>query len=435
VSRSSTAALVLVLLWAPLLVASPSEAQEGGNGWTGAPPVAHFPLGVTGPTRIAVDSEGRFYVTHPERRRLVVADAHGRNAVSIEVNAKPLSIAVGSDGRIYLGDAERGAVHVFSAQGFHLLDLGDGPDEFQRPNDIALDEARSRIYVADSPDHRIRVYDLMGFPLQEITATPSGPLSFPSAVAVRRGTGDLLVSDPIHARVEVFDSQGTWIRSIGPLVSPAGLDLDDGGVLYVADAFQGQVLVFDADGLALGTVGEFGTLPGQLKTPTDAILDPWGRLAVVSYNKGTVEIYGPDGHATPPEVVLPPSLEALVFPSDTVHATVEFLPRVLNPASRGNWFKARIELADGSAGSIDLSTVFLENRIPADHAEEAMVDDDQDGVPELEVFFDRAAVLDMIESTAGTGSGKKITYDLTVTGSNSNVFFEATGSVAVHRPE
>lgn len=434
-SRPTTAALVNLLLWALLLVASPSAAQEAGIGWTAAPPVAHFTLGVPGPTRIAVDSEGRFYVTHPERRRLVVADAHGRNTVSIEVNAKPLSIAVGSGGRIYLGDAERRAVHVFSAQGVHLFDLGDGPDEFLRPNDIALDEARGRIYVADSPGHRVRVYDLTGLPLQEITATPSGPLSFPAAVAVQRGTGDLLVSDPNHARVERFDGQGTWIRSMGSLVSPDGLDLDDGGVLYVADAFQGQVLAFDAAGLALGTVGEFGALPGQLKTPTDAILDPWGRLAVVSYNKGTVEIYGPDGHATPPEVVLPPSLERLVFPSDTVHATVEFLPRVLNLASRGSWFKARIELADGSAGSIDPSTVFLEDRIPADHAAEATVDDDQDGVPELEVFFDRAAVIDVIESTAWTGEGKKVTYELTVTGSNSSVFFEATNSIAVPRPK
>lgn len=432
-SRSATAALVLVFL-APLQMPAPSAAQEAGSDWTGAPPVAHLPLPVAGPTRIAVDSEGRFYVTHPERRRLVVADAHGRNAISIEVNAKPLSIAVGSGGRIYLGDAERRAVHVFSAQGFHLFDLGDGPDEFLQPNDIALDEARGRIYVADSPDHRIQVYDLMGFPLQEITSTPSGPLSFPAAVAVQQGTGALVVSDH-NGQVEMFDDQGAWIRSIGSMVSPAGLCTDDDGVLYVAEAFQAQVVVFEGGGLALGTVGDFGTLPGQLKTPTDVVLDPWGRLAVVSYNNGTVEIYGPSGHTVPPEVVLPPSLERLVFPSDTVHATVEFLPRVLNPASRGNWFKARIELADGSAGSIDLSTVLLEDRIQADHAAEATVDDDQDGVAELEVFFDRAAVIDVILSSAGTEDGKKVYYELTVTGSNSRVFFEATDSVGVPRPK
>ncbi|MEE9230850.1 MAG: NHL repeat-containing protein [Acidobacteriota bacterium] len=411
------------LLIAPLLAPSLSGAQET------AVPLERFTLGAHGPSRVSVDSQGRFYVTDPERKQVLVMDARGQMTVSVDVNAYPVGIAVGSDGRIYLGDGDRHAVHVFDAAGSHLFDLGEGANEFKWPTDIALDETLGRIYVADSEAHEVKAYDMTGVAWFSLSSTGSGPLSFPTAVAVDPLTGNVVVSDHNNGQLQLFDNQGVWIRSISRLTSPAGVSIDAVGRIYVAEAFQGRVQVFDQDGTHVGSVGEFGTGAGKLRTPTDTVFDPYGRLAVVSYNNGVLEIYGPEGYSNPPDTVPPPQLQQLTFPSDTVHATVVFRPPVLNLSSQGQWLKAFIEIADGSAAEIDLPTVFLNDQIAADGSGEQLADQDEDGVPELVVLFDRQAVISLINVV--TGSVTPASFELVVKGRTSNLSFEARDSLRI----
>ncbi|MHC4093152.1 MAG: hypothetical protein ACYSVY_23275, partial [Planctomycetota bacterium] len=73
---------------------------------------------------------------------------------------------------------------------------------------------------------------------------------------------------------------------------PQGLTVDADGNIYVTDALMGTVRVFDAKGVELGKVVEYGHEPGQLRVPVDlAISSSGSRLYVVSTSSSRVEVY------------------------------------------------------------------------------------------------------------------------------------------------
>ena len=83
-------------------------------------------------------------------------------------------------------------------------------------------------------------------------------LTKPYAVAVHQGR--IFLSDTVDRFVAVFDvPQGRFFRigeeEPGRLVKPIGLDVDRAGTLYVADATQKTIMVFDRDGRYVRRIG------------------------------------------------------------------------------------------------------------------------------------------------------------------------------------
>lgn len=92
-------------------------------------------------------------------------------------------------------------------------------------------------------------------PLFELASTPQGPLTLPGDVAVGRG-GRLYVVDGANHRVVVSDASGRFLFTIGrrgsapgELRDPVGIATDAKGRVYVADKGNGRVQVFDAAGV------------------------------------------------------------------------------------------------------------------------------------------------------------------------------------------
>jgi len=107
-------------------------------------------------------------------------------------------------------------------------------------------------------------------------------LAKPYAVAVSRGR--IFVSDSVERYVKVFDvPAGRYFKigdtdGDGQLTKPLGLDVDDAGTLYVADATLKSIVVFDRDGKFLRKIAG----PKDFARLSSVTVDPAGkRLYVV----------------------------------------------------------------------------------------------------------------------------------------------------------
>jgi len=101
-------------------------------------------------------------------------------------------------------------------------------------------------------------------------------------------------------------------------------------------------------------------------------------------------------------------------PPSVTTATIDIDPNTLNLKSRSKWITCYIELLEGyDVSDIDISTVMLNGEIQAELHPTEIGDYDTDGIPDLMVKFDRAALTSHIYHTLGIRHGH---VTLTVTG-------------------
>ncbi len=101
---------------------------------------------------------------------------------------------------------------------------------------------------------------------------------------------------------------------------------------------------------------------------------------------------------------------------EEIPATVDIDPDSLNLRSRGRWITAYIELPEGyDVNDINVSTILLNDTVPAELHPTEVGDYDDDGIPDLMVKFDRDEVISYIQSNLNTRE-RVCTATLTITG-------------------
>ena len=265
------------------------------------------------PIAVAVDAVENVYVTQSIYNNLLIYDQSGGYLRALSGLDRPISVAVAGDGRILVGNDGRRNVEVYDANLSLLHKLGSGDGEFAKPSGIAVDSA-GNAYVADSKADQIKVYHPDGTPAFTfgISGSAAGQLRFPAAISINDAAGELVVSDlPLidswsgvqeGARVRVFDMAGGFLRSFGEfgqgeglLTKPLGVAVDGERRIYVSDAFQNVVQVFDGDGSYLGAVYD---LDNPMRTPLGIAFGKLtGRLLIASLNTSRVEVYHVVGSA------------------------------------------------------------------------------------------------------------------------------------------
>jgi len=94
---------------------------------------------------------------------------------------------------------------------------------------------------------------------------------------------------------------------------------------------------------------------------------------------------------------------------EPIPAPIDIDPDALNLKSEGKWITCYIELPEGyDVADIDVSTVVLNDLVPAESRPTGILDHDGDGILELMVKFSRSAVQGLL--------GTADEAELTVTG-------------------
>ena len=113
---------------------------------------------------------------------------------------------------------------------------------------------------------------------------------------------EILVADCFNHRVQVFDSNGTFLRSFGHKGENAGefnlpfaIATDKDRNIFVADMCNNRVQIFSGEGSHLGSFGGQGSLDSQLSNPWGLSLDSTGNVIVADTGNKLIKIFTPDG--------------------------------------------------------------------------------------------------------------------------------------------
>ncbi len=276
------------------------------------------------PLDIALDdANNRVYVAEELGNRISVFDEVGNFITSIQGGTsgfansfnRPNGVAVAPNGNLYVADTWNYLIREFTPDGTLVRSWGepgqygadaqvDPKDGFWGPRDVTVD-GDGNVYVADTGNKRVRVYDADGNYLRDIGSAGAalGQLDEPSGLAIDQVDQRLYVADTWNRRVSVFALDGSplftfdvrgWYEDLG---NRPYLAIDQTRrLLYVSDPDAGRVLVYDLEGNCVGSFGQPSDHPTdntQFNTIGGMTTDADGNVYVVDAGAGRVLKFAP----------------------------------------------------------------------------------------------------------------------------------------------
>ena len=253
------------------------------------------------PQQITSDNNGRIYVADAGRQSVFVFDEKlaefyiwDESSLNIPF-LSPVGI-VHAKNFIWVTDSKLSLVYQLTENGELVNTIGKGV--LNRPTGIAFDSERDRLFIADTADSKIRVFNTKGDLIDEwgSMGTLDGEFNHPTFIVYRHG--ELFVADSLNARIQVFDDLGNNVNTfgqrglyVGNFSRPKGVALDSDGNLYVAESYYDYVLIYNDQGKLLMSLGGSGFNSGQFYQPTGIWIDPQDRIFVSDMLNGRISVF------------------------------------------------------------------------------------------------------------------------------------------------
>jgi len=181
----------------------------------------------------------------------------------------PVSLCNGGEA-IFITDPEAKAVYRF-ARGRISRIISDG---LVRPTGITALPAEKRLYIIDTGDHRLKIFDYEGRLVRTVPDADDSTSFFHYPTFAAATDKEIFVNDGLNYLIREFDPEGRQIMSFGKegdgpgcFARPKGLAVDSDGHIYVVDNMFDNVQVFDNEGRLLLVIGSTGREKGQFWSP------------------------------------------------------------------------------------------------------------------------------------------------------------------------
>jgi DNA-binding beta-propeller fold protein YncE len=239
--------------------------------------------------------------------RIQHLDNHGKYLNSWRTpeqsRGRPVGISFGPDGNVWVPDTHYHRVMVYKANGELVRQFGGfgrNPGQFIYPTDVAFD-SQGRVFVSEYGDNdRVQVFEReTGKFLFQFGhfGNGDGEFSRPQSMVILGDT--LYVTDACNHRISVWNTQGRFLRNMckigsgdGELRFPYGLDADSRGRLIVCEFGNNRVQRIDKQtGKGLGTWGVAGRDPGQLAYPWAVAVDKDNRVVTVDSGNNRLQVF------------------------------------------------------------------------------------------------------------------------------------------------
>lgn len=259
---------------------------------------------------VAADSKGNIYAADQAVGAIFIFPSTKDQPLQLIKNGQdahlPMltGLAMDDNDRLFVTDSKLHHVLVFNQK--HAVESVFGSDVLVSPAGIALDTENRFVYVVDTQQDQVLVFDADNYKLlrrigtagKKHTLTAPGEFSLPTHVAVDK-EGNVYVTDTLNNRVEIFDADGSFISEFGKggdgpgrFARPKGIAIDADGHIWVADEMQSRVQVFDKEGQLLIYLGQQGVLPGQFQALYGLAYDSKNNRVITSEQfPGRVQVF------------------------------------------------------------------------------------------------------------------------------------------------
>lgn len=170
---------------------------------------------------------------------------------------------------------------------------------FSQPTGIAYSKETNEVWVVETGEHRVQVFDLEGQKVRTLgkRGSDEGCFNFPTFIWID-SSGKVYVVDSMNFRIQVFDDQGNFLFAFGEngdatgsMARPKGIASDSRGNIYVADALFHVVQIFDSGGNYLHSFGRQGQDAGEFWMPAGIHIDDADHIYVADSYNARVQVF------------------------------------------------------------------------------------------------------------------------------------------------
>lgn len=183
---------------------------------------------------------------------------------------------------------------------------GTGPGQLTSPHNVAI-AADGTIYVLDSGNHRVSVFDANGAFVTSWGQFGDQPGQFNDPWGLAVDDEFVYVADTWNYRIQKFTRDGEFVLAFGQSGSPSA-DQVGGGLFYgprdilvlpnnrllVTDTGNHRLQMFDRDGNFIQQLGSLGTLLGQMHEPVGLAEGPAGDIFLADTWNSRIQRFSPD---------------------------------------------------------------------------------------------------------------------------------------------
>ncbi|MCK4717160.1 MAG: hypothetical protein KAT70_00715, partial [Thermoplasmata archaeon] len=238
------------------------------------------------PSGISVGNN-RIYVADKGNARIQIFSMGGQYIDTLAIDC--YAVEIGPTGNIYVADSPDHCIHIYSSSGDAIGVLGtngeSGNDNahLNFPTGVGVGND-GKVYVADSMNHRVIVYNdiadhIADAVIGEVGVVGSDANHFNSPNSVTCWNDKIYVADSGNQRIQVFDPLGVYLQTIGAtgktgsdnlhFKTPNGVAVGCDGKIYIADRDNHRVVKITNVELQQMPVESVPLLPDDTSPPNE----------------------------------------------------------------------------------------------------------------------------------------------------------------------
>lgn len=200
---------------------------------------------------LALGPCGRVFVADTAHDRVLLSEPQCSSQAWLQGFSAPRGLAFGA-GALFVADSGNLRVQRLALP---ALEASSAPVAGLAPTSLALD-SEARLVCVDATAGTVRRVSRLGVSDTAFDGAIAASARLAAPLFVAIGANDsVLVSDATHDRVDMFDAGGTYVATFdGPAAWMPGAIAADAARVYIANAADGGILVFDNGGVLQGAV-------------------------------------------------------------------------------------------------------------------------------------------------------------------------------------